>query len=139
MRDVPSGRAVVHPAIGLLAVSLCLLAGCGSGLRSISNMKAGDCYNKTGSFDKGDVVSCDSPHDAELVAANARGLSGQGGSVIVGAGGTARLAECLGVAEEDADTVAAVQGLHFYYAANFDAYVVEGTSGQLTGAVCRRH
>jgi hypothetical protein len=138
MRSVPKSRTAVRLAVGPIAASLCLLAGCGSGVRSISDMKAGDCYNKTGSFDKGDVVSCNSPHDAELVAAHARGIAGQGASVAVGAGGTARLAECLGVPEEEADTVAAVRGLHFYYAANFDAYVMESASGKLTAAVCRR-
>lgn len=139
MRGVPKRRATVHLAIGLIAGSLCLLASCSRyGVRSIEDMKAGDCYNETHNFNKGDVVPCDTPHDAEIVAANAKGVSIEGSNILVGAGGKARRADCLGVPAEEADKVAAERGLKFSYFVNFDAYIVKSASGKLTEAVCRR-
>lgn len=138
MRGMPKSQATVPLAIGLIAGSLCFLAACGgSGVRSIEDMKAGDCYNNTDTFDKGEIVPCDTPHDAEVVAANAGGVSKQGSNIVVGAGGNARLADCLGVPTEEAKAIAAERGLNFYYYSNFDAFLVESTSGKLTEAICR--
>lgn len=140
MRGMPKSQEIVLLAIGLIACSLCLLAACGGyGVRSLEDMKAGDCYSETDTFDKGEFVPCDTPHDVEVVAANARGVSKQGSTIVVGAGGNERLADCLGVPTEEADAIAAERGLMFYYNANFDAYLIESKSGKLTEAICRQH
>ena len=138
MRGMPKSQVTVLLAIGLIAGSLCLLAACGrSGVHSIEDMKAGDCYNNMKVYDEGEIVPCDTPHDVEVVAANAKGVLEQGSTIVVGVGGTERLADCLGVPTEEADAIAAERGLNFNYHVNFDAYIIKSKSGKLTEAICR--
>ena len=126
MRGMPKSQVTVLLAIGLIAGSLCLLAACGrSGVHSIEDMKAGDCYNKMKVSGEGDIVPCDTPHDVEVVAANTKGVF------------QARLTDCLGVPTEEEDAFAAERGLKFYYHFTFDAYLIESETGKLTEAICR--
>ena len=124
--------------IVLIAGSLCLLTACDrSGVYLIEDMKTGECYNKIKVYNEGEIVPCDTPHDAEVVAANAKGVSRQGSDITVGVGHDARLADCLGVPVEEVDSIIAERGLKTYYHGNFDAYMAESKSGKLTEAICR--
>jgi hypothetical protein len=142
MRGMPKSQVTVLLAIGLIAGSLCLLAACSrSGVHSIEDMKAGDCYNEMDDIREGEIVPCDTPHDTEVVAANVDGVSvsrsGSDTVIEVGVGGAARLADCLGVPTEEADAIVAERGLFFTYYANFDAFIIKSKSGKLIEAICR--